>query len=271
MYTRYLGIDVGGTKTLVASLDEFGVILEQFRFPTPQVYAEFLEELAVNVTKLSTRDFRACGIGIPAVIDRVNGIGVAFPHLDWHNVAVHVDVEKIVRCPVALENDSKLAGLSESMLVKDKRKVLYLTVSTGIGSAYIVNQRIDPELANSEAGHLYLEHEGKYQRWEDFASGSAIYKKYGVKVGEINDESILREIARNIAIGLIDLIAVLNPDIVVLGGSVGTHYAKYGEYLDEYLQRYDNPMIQLPEIQAAGRPEQAVIYGCYDLVRQVYG
>ncbi len=267
----YLGIDVGGTKTLMASLDEFGVILEQFRFPTPQVYTEFLEELAANVAKLSTQDFRACGIGIPAFIDRVNGIGIAFPHLDWHDVPVHTDVEKIVRCPVALENDSKLAGLSESMLVKDKRKVLYLTVSTGIGSAYIVDQRINLELANNEAGHMLLEHQGKYQRWEDFAAGSAVFKKYGKPVSEIDDETVLREIARNIAIGLIDLIAVLNPDIVVLGGSVGTHYAKYGKYLDEYLQRYDNPMIQLPEIQAAGRPEQAVVYGCYDLVRQVYG
>lgn len=267
----YLGIDVGGTKTLVASLDDHGVIQEQFRFPTPQDYHQFLVELTQNVDKLSTHDFRSCGIGIPAVIDRTNGVGKEFAHLAWHNVPVHADVERIVHCPVALENDAKLAALSESMLIKHIRKVLYVTVSTGIGTGYVVDQQIDPELAGNEGGHMLLEHDGKYQRWEDFASGSAIYKKYGMPVKDIEDARILRSIARNIAIGLIDLIAILTPDIVVLGGSVGTHYHKYGGYLDEYLQKYDNPMITLPQIKAAGRPEQAVVYGCYDYAKQIYG
>ena len=267
----YVGIDVGGTKTLVASLDEYGVIQEQFRFPTPQDYDEFLRQLAENVANLSTKEFKACGIGIPAVIDREHGIGRAFAHLDWHDVPVHADVEHIVHCPVALENDAKLAGLSEAMMAKQFRKVLYVTVSTGIGTGYIVDQKIDPELANNEGGHMLLEHQGKYQRWEDFASGSAIYKKYGKKVAEINDPRSLRLIARNIAIGMIDLIAILNPDVIVMGGSVGTHYPKYGEYLNEYLRKYDNPMIQLPPIKAAERPELAVVYGCYDYARQVYG
>jgi predicted NBD/HSP70 family sugar kinase len=267
----YLGIDVGGTKTLVASLDDNGVIQEQFRFPTPQNYQDFIIELEHTVAQLSTKDFKACGLGIPAFIDRQHGVGVAFAHLDWHNVAVQADVEKIAKCPVALENDAKLAGLSESMLAKDSRRVLYVTVSTGIGIAYIVDQHIDRDLAGAEGGQMLLEHQGKYQRWEDFAAGSAIYKKYGKPLKDINDARTLRVIARNIAIGLIDLIAILTPDIVVLGGSVGTHYPKYGEYLTEYLQDYDNPMIQLPQIKAAERPEQAVVYGCYDYARQIYG
>ncbi len=267
----YLGIDVGGTKTLVASLDMHGAVQEQFRFPTPQNYAEFLTELSEHVAKLSTKDFKACAIGIPALIDRQHGIGKAFPHLKWHNVPIHADVEHIAKCPVVVENDAKLAGLSEAMLVKHQRKVLYVTISTGIGTAYIVDRQIDPELANNEGGHMLLEHQGVYQRWEDFASGGAIFRKYDKPLSDIDDDRSLRAIARNIAIGLIDLIAVLNPDIVVLGGSVGTHYDKYGDFLDEYLLRYDNPMIQLPEIKAAERPEQAVIFGCYDLARQVYG
>lgn len=267
----YLGIDVGGTKTLVASLDDTGVIQEQFRFATPQKYEDFLVELARNVAQLSTSDFKACGIGIPARIDRTHGVGIAFSHLDWHNVAVQADIEQLVHCPVALENDSKLAGLSESMLVKDIRKVLYVTVSTGIGTAYIVDQHIDPEQAGSEGGHILLEHEGKYQRWEDFASGSAIYKKYKTPVKDIDDARILRTIARNIAIGLIDLIAITTPDVVIFGGSVGTHFPKYSQYLQEYLEKYDNPMIELPKLQAAGRPEQAVVYGCYDYAKQLYG
>ncbi len=267
----YLGIDVGGTKTLVAALDGHGVIKEEFRFPTPQHYDGFLAELAATVAKLSTDDFKACGIGAPAVIDHRRGIGVAFAHLDWHDVPIHTDIERIAKCPVALENDAKLAGLSEAMLVKQYSRVLYVTVSTGIGTGYIVDQRIDPELNTNEGGHMLLEHQGKYQRWEDFAAGSAIVKQFGKPLSDINDQRTLRLIARNIALGLINMIAILTPDIVVIGGSVGTHFDKYGQHLLEYLERYDNPMISLPIVQAAQRPEKAVVYGCYDLARQVYG
>jgi predicted NBD/HSP70 family sugar kinase len=267
----YLGIDVGGTKTLVASLDEWGAIQEEVKFPTPQDYNEFIKELTETVAYLTTKDFKSCGIGIPALIDHERGIGIAFPHLKWHNVPIQQDVETIAKCPVVLENDAKLAGLSESMLVKQYSRVLYVTVSTGVGAAYIVNQHIDQALRNNESGQILLEHHGKYQRWEDFAAGSAIYKRYGRPVSDIHDERSLRTIARNIAIGLIDLIAILTPDVVVLGGSVGTHYAKYGDYLLEYLKKYDNPMIQLPVIKAADRPEKAVVYGCFDLAKQTYG
>jgi glucokinase len=267
----YLGIDVGGTKTLVASLDEWGVIKEEIRFPTPQNYNEFLKELADTVAMLSTKDFKSCGIGIPGVIDHERGIGVAFSHVPWKNIPIMHDIEAIARCPVVCENDAKLAGLSEAMLVKDRAHVLYVTVSTGIGAAYIVNQRIDPSMRNSEGGQMLLEHHGKYQRWEDFAAGSAIVRQFGKPLSEIDDEHTLRIIARNIAIGLIDLVAILTPDIVILGGSVGTHYAKYGDYLQEYLEKYDNPMIHLPELKAAERPEKAVVYGCFDLAKQTYG
>jgi predicted NBD/HSP70 family sugar kinase len=267
----YLGIDVGGTKTLVAALDGHGVIKEEFRFPTPKTYEAFLHQLADNVAKLSTDDFKSCGIGIPGIVDHKRGLGLSFGHLKWRNIPVHADVERIAKCPVVVENDAKLAGLSEAMLVKEYRRVLYITVSTGIGGGYIVEQRIDPELSSNEPGHILLEHHGKYQRWEDFASGSSIVRQFGKPLSDINDQRTLRIIARNIAIGLIDLIAILTPDLVVIGGSVGTHFPKYGDYLLEYLEKYDNPMITLPPVQSAQRPEKAVIYGCYDQARQTFG
>ena len=267
----YLGIDIGGTKTLVASLDDWGVIQEEHRFPTPQRYEDFLGELAKNVAFLSTKDFKACGIGAPGILTHPGGIGLAFGHRPWKNVPIQHDIEAIAHCPTVIENDAKLAGLSEAMLVKQHSRVLYVTVSTGIGTAYIVDQAIETALRNSEGGNLLLEHHGKFQRWEDFASGSAIVKRFGKQVSEIDDEATLRTIARDIAIGLIDLIAVLTPDIVILGGSVGTYFSKYGDYLREYLQQYDNPMIKMPVIKAAERPEKAVIYGCYDQAKHVYG
>lgn len=267
----YIAIDVGGTKTLVASLTNEGVIKEEVRYPTPRDYEEFLAQLETTVRGLKHDDFQACGIGIPGIVDQQSGRGIEFSHLPWKDVPVHADVERIVHCPVVVHNDAKLAGLSEAMLAKEFKRVLYVTISTGIGIGYIVDCKIMTELSNNEGGQLLLEHHGKYMRWEDFASGSAIVKQFGKPMFEINDQATLKIIARNIAIGMIDLIAVLTPDLIVIGGSIGTHYNKYKDYLWEYLQKYDNPMIALPQIKAAERPEKAVIYGCYDAAKQTYG
>lgn len=267
----YLGIDIGGTKTLVASLDGNGVIQEEFRFPTPKIYNEFLKQLAENVEKLATKDFIAAGVGAPGKIDQQHGVVKAFGNLPWRDVPLQADIAHIVPCPVAIENDANLAGLSEAMLVKDRSRVLYVTISTGIGTGFIVNQAIDPALDASEGGHMLLECNGKLQAWEDFASGRAIVARFGKRASEIDDPKTWQIIAHNIAIGLIDLIAMIEPEVIVLGGGVGTHFDKFGDYLQSYLKQYDNPMITLPEIRPAARPEQAVVYGCYDFAKSRYG
>ncbi len=267
----YLGIDIGGTKTLIASLDDNGVIQEEIKFPTPRSYKLFLDTLDNNVAKLSTHDFIAAGVGVPGRLDRKKGIAIAFGNLDWHNVPIRKDIKGIVKTSVVIENDTKLGGLSEAMLLKDEfQKVLYVTISTGINSGLIVNQQIDPELADSETGSMMLQHGDKLMRWESFASGRAIVEQFGVQAHDIHNVRAWRIIAANIAIGLIDLIAVIQPEVVVLGGGVGQYYSRYGRFLRANLKRYENAMLPIPPIRVAGRPEKAVIYGCYDLAKAQY-
>lgn len=267
----YLAIDIGGTKTLVASLDDSGVIKECCKFYTPKTYAVFIDELARNVAKLSTESFVASGVGVPGKIDRARGIAVAFGNKPWRNVPIQKDIQKFVQCSVVIENDANLGGLSEAMLLKEFKRVLYVTISTGIGTGFIVDQKIDPSMANSEGGNILLERSGKLESWEDFASGRAIVQRFGKQASDITDKRTWRVIGHDIAIGIIDLIALMQPEIVVLGGSVGAYYDKFKEFLHEYLKDYENPLITMPVIREATRPELAVIYGCYDLAKQVYG
>ncbi len=268
----YLAIDIGGTKTLVAALDDGGVITERQRFPTPHDYKEWLKQLSQTVGSLNAKDFKACGVGVPGRIDRVNGVGLDMGNLPWHNVPVKKDVTKIVQCPVVVDNDANLAGLSEAMLLKGKfSHVLYITISTGIGTGIIINQKIEPAFADSEGGHMMLEHHGKLEEWEKFASGQAIYKRFGKQASEITDAETWKLICKDIAVGLIDLIAVIQPEVIVLGGGVGTYYERYKDYLQDALAPYETPLIPLPVIRQAGRPEDAVAYGCYDLAKSLYG
>jgi predicted NBD/HSP70 family sugar kinase len=268
----YLGIDIGGTKTLVAALDKNGVILASIKFATPKGYNEFLKELErVLRDELPFEDFRAGCVAAPGTIDRKRGRFEEGGNLTWEKVHLQKDVERITRCPMLIENDANLAGLSEAMLLKDTHaKVLYITISTGIGTGFIVDQKIDPSMADSEGGQLMLQRGDRVVKWESFASGKAIYERYGQKASEINDKKIWKAVVADLAVGFIDLLAVTQPDVIVIGGGVGHYLEKFHDLLIDELKRYSSPLVPIPPILKAQRPEEAVVYGCYDLARSVY-
>lgn len=267
----YLGIDIGATKTLLACFNQHGAITEQIKFLTAKDYTTFKIELASNVDKLSTNTFTGCCVGVPGRLDRKKGIGLAMGNLPWENVPIVADIKKITHCPVVIENDAKLAGLSEAVLVKDRyERVVYVTISTGIGVGFIVNQRIEASLIDSEPGKMALEHNGKMVAWESFASGKAIVKKYGKMASDITDEATWRHIAQDQAVGLINVIAILQPQVIILGGGVAKYFNRFDDHLKRALERYETPLIPIPPIIHAARPEEAVVYGCYHLAKGLW-
>lgn len=266
----YLAIDIGGTKTLVAVLSAGGEVLQSVRFETPELYPDFLKEFETSFSKLEKPDhIKACVVGAPGKINRTRGTGIAFGNLEWENVPIGHDLKSIVKVPVLVENDANLAGLSEAILVrKQYKKALYITISTGIGGVLIINGKIDPDTADMEFGHMLFEHNDQLQKWQDFASGKAIFKKFGKRASEITDASAWYVISRNIAIGLINVISTLTPDVVIIGGGVGSHFEKFSDRLREELIIYGSDVVTIPPLLKAQRAEEAVIYGCYELARQ---
>lgn len=264
-------VDVGGTKTLVAIFDHSGQPLEEHRFKTPKIYSEFTSQLAKIVDKLSTKNLLFTAVALPARIDRSRGVGLFFGNLPWQNVPVRDDLEKIFHCPVVIENDANLAGLYEAVQLKDVyKKVLYLTISTGIGAGFCVDGSIDKDNQDKEIGSMIFEHEGKVQKWESFASGKAIKEKFGKNAEDITDPESWTIIAKNIAIGTMDLIATLTPDVVVFGGGVGAHFEKFEAQLVAELEKYKTNMVSIPPLMKAKKAEEAVLYGCFCLAKEKY-
>jgi len=263
----YVGVDIGGTKTLVATLDDNGVIVDQRKFPTSPDYAVFVKDLQQNLNELGHHTYKAAAVAAPGRISHDDGIAEVFGNLPWRNVPIQADVARLAGCPVFLENDANLAGLSEAMLHKDVKRVLYVTVSTGIGSGIIQDQRIDDPDNHAEAGHMLLPFEGKLQPWESFASGRAIVERFGKRASDIDDPKIWQLIARDLSLGFLELSAIIQPDLIVIGGSVGTYFDRYGDFLKAELKRYEMPLVPIPPIVAAQRPETAVVYGCFDYAK----
>lgn len=264
-----IAIDIGGTKTLVALCKKNGNVVKQTRFETPQSYTDFKKEMAIALKDMPLSDVTITSVAAPGKIDRNNGIILAFGNLPWKNTPLRDDISAITGTTVLIENDANLAGLSEAHRIKPlPHRALYITISTGIGTGLVTDGYLDPDFLDSEGGNMLFEHEGKLEPWEKFSSGKAIVAKYGKRASDLDDPEAWKTISRWFAIGIVDLTAVLEPDIIIIGGGVGTHFKKYAPYLKKHINELTPPLIDKPSIVPAGDAEEAVIYGCVILANQ---
>ena len=143
----YLLFDIGGTKTRLAlSKDgkKFGdvVIIE-----TPQKFEEGISVFKKAVEELTKGEKITKAVGaISGPLNREHSMVINAPNLKgWNNKPLQKELKKILSAPVVIENDAALVGLGEAVYGAGKGYdiVAYITVSTGVGGARIVNKAID--------------------------------------------------------------------------------------------------------------------------------
>lgn len=262
-----IAIDTGGTKTLITSFTRSGKPGEQFRFPTPKNeddYIGTLSELIHEQYILKNRLIDAIVIAVPGVVQNNKALWCA--NLGWRNFDIAKKLRKFVggEFPIWLENDANLAGLSETLRMKEQpRNSLYVTISTGIGTGIIAGGVIDKNMSMSEGGHMQIEYDGRVRDWESFASGKSIVETYGKYARDITNKHIWTQIADKISRGFLVMIPVVMPDVIIIGGSIGTYFDRYKEPLLRYISSQLPSHIPVPKIRQAKYPEEAVVYGCY--------
>jgi glucokinase len=257
-------VDTGGTKTLIASFSHDGTVGEQTKFPTPPDQIDYVTQLRTTLQELyGGQSVEAIVIAMPGIIK--NGVAVWCNNLKWSNFDVGKALHGVLGdAPILVENDANLAGLAETRSLSPiPTSSLYVTVSTGIGTGITTNGKIDPGLRLSEGGRSLVEYDGMVREWETFASGKAIYTLYGKFARDIHSKRDWDHIADRISRGFLALIPVLQTDIIIIGGSIGTYFDRYAPQLEAILKEKLPPHIPCPTILQAAHPEEAVIYGCY--------
>jgi len=258
-----LGVDIGGTKTLLGVFNDGGEVVETLKFPTPKDYDDFLATLKDNFQKLKNKTFETAVAAVPGMIDRGRGTFLRGGNLSWHDVAITKDLQDVVGITtLRTENDAKLAGLYEAQSYPESL-VLYITISTGIGTAVVKNARLDSAMLDSEGGHILLSDGKQMLPWEKVGSGQAIKKKYGKLACDIDDPKVWGEITDTMALGVVDLCAVIEPDVVIIGGGVGSSFQKYGEMLTKKVAKLKPEIVKMPSIVGAKDAEMASLRGCY--------
>lgn len=258
-------IDTGGTKTLVSSFGRNGRMGKSIKFPTPADQKEYVKALRETVrAEFGHADaVDVIVLALPGIIK--DGVAVWCNNLGWANFNAAKELHDLLPgVPLLVENDANLAGLAETRALNPVPvSSLYITVSTGIGSGVITNGFIDPGLRLSEAGRALVEYNGRVQSWETFASGKAIVKVYKKFARDIKSKRTWRQIADRISRGMLAVIPIIQPDVIIIGGSVGTYFDRYGEDLKDILTEHLPAHIPCPKLVSAQHPEQAVVYGCY--------
>ncbi len=255
-----IGVDLGGTQMRAARFDSQLNLLERVSAPTraqegPDKVIVRLLDLIARVVPDSVESVAGIGVSVPGPINPHAGTIVAPPNLPgWHNVPVRKLVQERFGCTTYLGNDANVAALAEATrgAAHGYKYVVYLTVSTGIGSGLIDNGHlvVGADGLAGEAGHMILIVDGEVMDLENAASGTAIARcaveqlKAGAEssirdkvngdlhsvtskiVGEAALEgddlavSLIERAGYRVGLGIVSLMHILNPQIIVVGGGV---------------------------------------------------
>lgn len=256
----YILFDIGGTNLRVAASTDGQTLSQPIITPTPQNFQEGLKLLIDSSQKLAQGvKIVAVAGGIAGPLDQKKTMPINAPNLSgWNNQPLTPELSKALRAPVYLENDTAMACLGEAHFGAGRGFpiVAYLTISTGVGGARVVDGRIDRSSLGFEPGHQIIT--GK-EDLENLVSGGAIEKRYGQKPQDIKDLRVWDEVAKWLAIGLNNTIVHWSPDIVILGGSVVNSipisYVNF--YLSETLTIFKN----LPKVVKSNLGDLNGLYG----------
>ena len=169
-----IGVDIGGTKIAAGIVDEKGGIVaktvvstlaeEGFETSLEQVYKS-VEELKAS-GKAGWEEIKGIGVCAPGPLDPFKGVVHNPPNLPgWREVPLAELVSEKFDKPVRLENDANAAGMAEVKwgAAKGYKHVFYVTVSTGIGTAVIIDGKIyhGKNGMAGEGGHVTINYDAK--------------------------------------------------------------------------------------------------------------
>ncbi len=261
--------DIGGTKMRVSLSRDGKTISKTEKLPTPKNFTEgmqFLEKLVGDVS--GGEPVVAISGGLAGILAPDGDQIFRLPNLpEWDGKFIKTEISRHFGVPVYLENDCAMAGLGEAAYGAGRGSsvVVYMSVSTGIGGARIVDGKIDEKVFGFEPGHQII----GAGDLESLISGSAVEKKYGMHPADINDPEILRELAANLAVGIYNSVLYWSPEAVVLGGSMIT--GKNPISLEEVRKKFSELPVffpEAPDIVKAELGDDGAMYGALEYAKQ---
>ena len=247
--SRHLGLDLGGTNikwVVVESDDGEWRVLDRDQVPTPT--ADGPDAVVGRIASVGAEAIGRCpgvtsvGIGIPGVYDPVAGSTRFLVNIpgDWAEKPVAGPVGAALGLPAFLINDARAFGLAELRLGAGRGagSMVGLTLGTGIGGVIAIDGRVHlgHDGTAGEVGHQTIDPDGppcncgNHGCLESFARADRIATACGTETVEAAVEAALAgdaraldglaQVGRYLGIGIGNMITLISPDRVVIGGGV---------------------------------------------------
>ncbi|MDA2962678.1 MAG: ROK family protein [Actinomycetota bacterium] len=274
-----LGIDLGATKILGGILDEELGIIHQETLPSRDSLMgladlglvqtkRVISKLLVTAAKFNLK-ISAAGIGFPEYVS-VEGQLMSKDGVGWQ-IQPKIELPKLTGFSWVIESDVRCAALGEATLGDGKAQsdFLYVLVSSGISHTLVVNGRTWPGASGRAIGFgvTEIEHDGKFKTLESVASGLGIAREYQHKSGvmvsgaiEVFEKfgtdpiatAVIEQAAECLYRGLKNLVEVLDPEKIIIGGGLWLGSPKYRELVANRLPKPVSALLNLASLPNAG-------------------
>ena len=219
-----------------------------------------LAQQAAEVGGFAADRIKAVGLGLPGLVDNKTGYVIQTPNMPFDNTPIREMFQAEWDVPVYLGNDANCAAIGEywAGAAKDCDPAVVVTLGTGIGGGLVVGGKLYTGFAQSglEVGHMIIRPNGvlcgcgNRGCWEQYGSATALLRiaqeamerdpgsvmwelcqgdRFRVdgripfqaaRLGDLSAKKVLHRYLEGLSIGLINLVNILQPEIICLGGGI---------------------------------------------------
>jgi predicted NBD/HSP70 family sugar kinase len=267
-----IGVDIGTSRTLVATSDLAGRVLNQEEFITDPSADKTLSEIVDRVRRLINKNrgsIEGIGISLPGLVNPETGIALFVPHFKWRDLAVSQRVARLTGLPVSVDNDANATALAELWFgrpeVREVRDFTMVLVEEGLGTGIVIDGQVyrGERGAAGEFGHMTIGTgapvacaSGSHECWEAFASERAALARYAelsrhsnkhreisfaqlvdrALEGERAAQTALLKTAHYLGIGISNLIKGLSPEAVIVSGQIARAWSLISDELKDAVE-----------------------------------
>jgi predicted NBD/HSP70 family sugar kinase len=251
-----IGVDVGTNRTIVATSDLAGRVLQEESFETHPDADETTRLIIDKANKLIRRNngtIEGIGVSLPGLVDP-DGTEMFVPTFNWRDPPLAKEINAATGLPVTMDNDANAAALAELWFglpeIREVRDFILVLVEGGVGTGIVFDGQVyrGENGAAGEFGHMTIGQgapvacaSGSRECWEAFASERSALARYkdltrgsngaamDIDFGELIDLALrgegpartaLKETATYLGIGIANLIRGLAPEAVIVGGPI---------------------------------------------------
>lgn len=212
----HLVFDIGATNTRLA-LARSGRLVRPIQFLTPVNFRIALDRFSGYVGAQKLSGIAGCLPGHPH--PSTGKLGKLRNLPGWSRADLNVEFKKYFQCPIYVKNDVELAALGEANYGAGKGRgiVAYVTVSTGVNGARVVEGKLDRRAWGWSLGRQIVSANGDL---ESYVSGAGLQRRFGRPAESIKNASIWRQVHKTLARGLYNTVLHWSPEVLVLGGGM---------------------------------------------------